>query len=54
MNNDKIKPIPLTFKNNAEEIELYKWIKEKSKIVGQANFIKDVLYKKMKEDKAAR
>lgn len=54
MVDEKMTPIPLTFKNNSEERELYKWIKEESKIVGQANFIKDVLYKKMKEDKAAR
>ena len=50
MDNGKIKPIPLTFKNNAEELELYKWIKDNSIILGQANFIKQILYSKMQED----
>ena len=46
--------IPLSFKNTEEEQELLNWIKEKSKILGQGNFIKDILYKEMLKDKAAK
>lgn len=46
--------IPLTFKNTKEELDLYNWIKEKSKILGQGNFIKDILYKEMLSDKATK
>ena len=44
--------IPLSFKDNEAEKELYDWIKKKSKIIGQSNFIKQILYEKMLEDKA--
>lgn len=46
--------IPISFKNTLEEQELLNWIKEKSKILGQGNFIKDILYKEMLKDKAAK
>jgi len=44
--------IPLSFKESDKEKELYDWIKLKSEIIGQSNFIKQILYEKMLEDKA--
>lgn len=45
--------IPLSFKDTEKEKELYSWIKERSEIIGQSNFIKQILYEKMLKDKAA-
>ena len=42
----------VTFKNNDTEQELKTWVLEKSKIIGPNNFVKQVLYEKMLEDKA--
>ena len=44
----------LSFKNNDTEQNLKKWMLEKSKIIGTNNFIKQILYEKMLEDKATK
>jgi hypothetical protein len=44
----------LSFKNNEKEQELKNWILEKSEIIGFANYIKQVMYEKMLEDKAKK
>lgn len=46
--------IPLSFKDSDMENELLNWIKEKSKIIGTSNFIKQILYEKMLDDKATK
>lgn len=46
--------IPLSFKDTETEKELLEWIKEKSKILGTSNFIKQILYEKMLNDKATK
>lgn len=44
--------INLSFKDTSEEKELYKWISNKSTIIGKSNYIKQVLYEKMLQEKA--
>lgn len=44
----------VSFKNNGKEQELKNWIIEKSEIIGFANYIKQVMYEKMLEDKAKK
>lgn len=51
---DDNKRIPVSFKNTEKEQELYNWIKEKSAIIGQANFIKQVLYERMMDERATK
>lgn len=46
--------IPVSFKDTEMEKELLEWIKEKSKILGTSNFIKQILYEKMLDDKASK
>ena len=43
--------INLSFKDVDEEKELIKWIEENAKILGKSNFIKQVLYERMLQDK---
>lgn len=42
----------VSFKNNENEQDIKRWLIEKSKIIGPSNFIKQMLYEKMLEDKA--
>ncbi|MDB1931708.1 hypothetical protein PMY12_14665 [Clostridium tertium] len=46
--------IPLSFKDTEKEKELYNWVKEKSEIIGQSNFIKQILYERMLLDKSTK
>lgn len=46
--------INVSFKDSKEEKELLAWINEKSKIVGKSNYIKQILYEKMLDEKAAK
>lgn len=41
--------IPISFKKNVEEIAIYDFIKKESKIIGQSNYIKQLVMEKMKE-----
>jgi hypothetical protein len=43
--------ISVSFRENGEEQELYKWVIEKSKVIGPANAIKQILYEKMIKEK---
>jgi len=45
-----VKPIALSFKDNAEDMELYRWIKSHSNLSG---FIKDIL-KTVKENETPK
>lgn len=44
--------IQLSFKESEKEKELYNWIKGQSEIIGQSNFIKQIIYERMIKDKA--
>jgi hypothetical protein len=41
----------IAFDKNETEQELFKWIKEKSVILGPSKFVKQLLYEKMLEEK---
>jgi hypothetical protein len=43
---------PLSFKDTEKEKELLEWINTKSEIIGKSNFIKQILYEKMLQEKA--
>lgn len=40
--------IPISFKNNAEELSIYVFIKESSKFMGQSAYIKQLVVEEMK------
>ena len=42
--------IPVSFKDTEMEKELLEWVKEKSKILGTSNFIKQILNVNMKKN----
>lgn len=42
--------ITVSFRENKEEQELYKWVMEKAKVIGAANAVKQILYEKMLEE----
>ena len=43
--------VQITFKKKMEDLEIYNWIEEKSKIIGVSAFIKSVLKEAMDNEK---
>lgn len=41
--------IPISFKKTEEEIAIYDFIKKESKIIGQSNYIKQLVMEEMKK-----
>lgn len=50
MSKEKQKKISLTFRENAKEIKLYNWIREKGEVGSIASYIKTILYKEMEKE----
>lgn len=50
---DKTK-FSVSFKDNDKENELRQWLIDKSEIIGPSNFIKQVLYERMLQDKGRK
>ena len=44
--------VGISFKENVEELELYKFLKEKGEIMGESAYIKLLLQKEMQKEKA--
>lgn len=44
----------VSFKSNEKEEELRQWLINKSEIIGPSNFIKQVLYERMLQDKGKK
>ena len=42
--------ITVSFRDKEEEQKLFKWIKDKGKVIGDANAIKQILYEQMRND----
>lgn len=41
----------VNYRNTEEEKELFEWIEEKGKIIKPANYIKQIMYEKMLEER---
>lgn len=48
------KKIGISFKDNELENKIYNFLREKSKLLGESTYIKQLLLDKMQEEEAAR
>lgn len=52
MRGDSVIKVGISFKETGEDVELLKYLKEKSKIIGTSSYIKQLIYEqKLKDEK---